>query len=518
LTEQNLEKINNDVSPSEELSSEAVWDILKFAEGYMGLGSILQSPINANRMDGLVNGLTGLDTALQSSIDNPEQLILYGHTLELQSQIYRQLLSYAGNMLSFDFTYVSSARHGNTDYSSNFYKHDLDEVRNFFDRFDYKKEFTNVTRQLLRNEVFYCVPRLDGEKIFLQELPRDFCRITGKGEYCFRFAFNFSYFDGRPESLVGFPAYFTETYDEIQANKPTKRRKSSSGKWVEIPVDVGFMFKLSMDTLNQIPIFSGLFRDLINQNLMRNLQKNSDMAAAQKLVIGQVGRIKDSQAKTGNNFDTDARLLGNFLAFMKNALGDSVKLAALPLEQVQPIIFPGDKGLYKDYLKTTLSSSGVNSNLIFADSENRPNAIETQLSLNVDEEMMASSVYPQAESFLEVFVNLFTKKYQFIFKFEGTDFFTNKKQRLDSVVSLMNYGFLLPQKVASALSMNPFDFYRQIDEGVASGFASKLAPLINKSQTSQQESGRPVMDDSELSDSGEETRASGANVTKGGTQ
>jgi len=85
-------------------------------------------------------------------------------------------------------------------------------------------------------------------------------------------------------------------------------------------------------------------------------------------------------------------------------------------------------------------------------------------------------------------------------------------------VSLMNYGFLLPQKVASALSMNPFDFYRQIDEGAASGFASKLAPLINKSQTSQQDPGRPTLDDSDLSNDGADTRASGANIEKGGTQ
>lgn len=517
MSEQNLEKINNDVSPSEELTPEAVWDLLTFAEGYMGLNSLV--PIGANRLnvDSLSSSLTGLDTAMRGVAENPEALITYGHSLELESQVYRKLLSYLGNLLSFDFTYVSSARNGDTDYSSRAFRRDLDEVRNFFDRFQYKKEFVNVTRQLLRNETWFGVPRLDGEKIFLQELPREFCKITGVGEYSYRFAFNFSYFDGRPEMLVGFPDYFTETYSELVANKPpTRRRKSPTDKWVEIPTNIGFMFKFNLDTLSQVPVFSGLYKDLANQALMRSLQKNSDVAAATKLIIGQVGRIKDAQSKTGNNFDTDARLLGQFMSFMKSALGDSVKLAALPLEQIQPVLFPAEKDLYKDYLKTTLATSGINSNLIFADSDNRPNAIETQLSLGVDEQMM-TALYPQFESFLEIFVNLFTKKYQFSFKFEGTGFFPNKKQRLDSVTNLMNYGVLMPQKIASAMSMSPFDFYRQIDEARANGFAEKLTQLINKSPASQSDPGRPALDDGDLGNDGADTRASGGNIEKGGT-
>lgn len=515
MDEEKLTSPDSNEQNETQLTEKEVWDILEFAQNYFDIGSFIN--VGANRSDLLIGNANSIDAMIQTSTLEAEKLVEYSQNLELESQIYRKLISYLGNLLSFDFTYAASAYDGKNDYTSAAYKKDLRAVELFFNRFDYKKEFINVTRHLLRNEIFYCVPRFEGTKIILQELPRQFCYITGKGEYSYRFAFDFSYFDGNKDALVGFPEYFIKTYNEISntSGSRTKQRKRGE-RFIELPPDVAFVFKFNLETLSGVPVFSGLFKDLINQNLMRNLQKSSDMAAAQRLVVGQLGRNKDTQAKIGNNFDIDAKLLGQFMAFMKSALSDAIKLAALPLEQVQAISFPAEKDLYKDYLKTTLSSSGVNSNLIFADSDNRSNSVETQLSMNVDEQLMEKSIYPQAESFLELFVNQFTKKYLFTFKFEGTDFYTNKSQRLDAITKMMNYGVLLPQKIASALGMNPFDFYRQIEEGYASGISDKFTKLINVGSNDSDSVGRPQKEDSELSDSGVATRDSGGNIDRGG--
>lgn len=509
--------ISPDSGKSEEalLSEESVWNILTFAQNYFNVGSFID--IGANRANLLSGNVNSIDAMIQSSDSEAEKLVEYSQKLELESQIYRKLISYLGNLLSFDFTYVASAHDGKNDYNSPAYKKDLKIVESFFNRFDYKKEFIAVTRHLLRNEIYYCVPRFEGEKIILQELPRQFCHITGKGDYCYRFAFDFSYFDGNESALFGFPEYFRNTYNDILATRTGKvKSRKKIDRLIELPVEIAFVFKFNIETLSGVPVFSGLFKDLINQNLMRTLQKSSDMAAAQRIVIGQLGRNKDAQAKTGNNFDIDAKLLGQFMALIKSSLGDAIKLAALPLEEVQAISFPAEKDLYKDYLKTTLSTSGVNSNLLFADSDNRSNSVETQLSLNVDEQLMAKSMYPQAESFLELFVNQFTKKHLFTFKFEGTDFYTSRSQRLDAITKIMTYGVLLPQKIASALSMNPFDFYRQVEEGYASGIAKKFTQMINVGKVGASDTGRPEKEDSELSDSGISTRDSGGNIDRGG--
>ena len=509
------ELTKNVSSTDDELSQEDVLDLLKFATT-LGL-NYPQLLIGTARANAQLNGLDGY-------LDNPDgselELARFSENLEIQSQIYRKIISYLGNMLAFDFTYSAKTknRYDKVDYTSPAYKKDLDYVENFFTRFDYKKEFVNITRQLLRKEVVFVLPRMEGEKIVLQELPSSHCRITGRGFYSYRFAFNFSYFFMDESKLDGYPQFFKDTYYEIKDSSGAKRKPKivKDYWWVDIPEEVGFVFKFNLDTLRLIPVFSGLFKDLIDQETMRNLQKSSDMAAAQKIVLGQFGRVKDAQGKIGNNFDTDAKWVATFLTLLKNALGGEIKTGALPLEDIKAIEFTSQKDLYKDWLKTAISTSGINSNLIYADSENRSNATETQLSMDVDSQLMEKSIYPQLESFLELYVNLGTKKYHFTFRFEGNSFYTDEKKRLDAVTNLMNYGFFLPQKVASALGMNPFEFYRQMEEAEALGLADKLKQMLNKSAPSE-EPGRPALEDDELSDSGTQTRGDAENIDRGGS-
>lgn len=504
-------------STNDELSQEDVLDLLKFATS---LGSAYpQLAVGSNRTNAELSGLDGyLANPAGSEID----LARFSENLEIQSQIYRKIISYLGNMLAFDFTYSSKTknRYDRVDYTSPAYKKDLDYVESFFSKFDYKKEFINVTRQLLRKEIMFVLPRMEGEKIILQELPSAQCKVTGRGFYSFRFAFNFSYFMQNEAILDGYPQFFKDTYYEIK-NSRSDKRKTKIVKdywWVDIPEEIGFVFKFNLDTLRVIPAFSGLFKDLINQETMRNLQKSADMAAAQKIILGQFGRVKDAQGKVGNSFDTDAKWVATFLTLLKNALGGEIKTGALPLEGIQAIEFTSQKDLYKDWLKTTISTSGINSNLIYADSENRSNATETQLSMDVDSQLMEKSIYPQLESFLELYVNLGTRKYHFTFRFEGNSFYTDEKKRLGAVDGIMNYGFFLPQKVASAMGMNPFEFYRQLEEADALGLSDKLKQMLNKSGSiSTEGAGRPALEDDELSDAGTQTRGDAGNVDKGGS-
>ena len=505
-----------DIPEGRDLTHDEVWEVLKFAERAFDAHGI-----TANRANLMTKESRLLDAIFKEPRESDSSMVAFSVALEIQSQIYRKLISYLGNMLSFDFSYVGIANKGKTDYAGKAYKADMINVEDFFRRFDHKREFTYITRQLLRKEYVFCAPRFDGHRYFIQELPDEACKLIGRGEYGWRFAFDFSYFDGREHELDAYPQYFIDTYNSILETRltPSGRisKKKSFDTWFTVPTRVGFVFKMNADTDYRIPIFSGLFKDLINQNLMRDLQKDSDMAAAQKVIVGQVGRVKDQQAKTGSNFDTDAKLLGRFMQLVARALGSAIKIAAVPLENVQAIGFNTEKGIYKDYLKTTISSSGVNANLLFSDSENRSNSIETQLSLNVDEQMMAKSVYPQAEAFLDCFVNQFTDTHTFMFKLEGTDFFTDRKQRLERTTSLMTYGFMLPQKVATALSMSPFDLYRQIEEGNASGIVNKLTHLLNRVQNdTDDKGGRPRMNEEDLSDAGLETRDTGGNLDRGG--
>jgi hypothetical protein len=283
-----------------------------------------------------------------------------------------------------------------------------------------------------------------------------------------------------------YPDFFKKKYKEIWVDSNTTRsynpalapelRGSSSWiYWVDIPVDIGVCFKLTPELATRLPYFTPLFNDLILQSLMRNLQKNINMAEASKIIIGEVPLLnKEAKATVKDSMAISPDLLGKFMALVKSAISDAIKMASAPLTNIQGIDFTGNDKLYDSYSRTVYALSGVNTNLIFT-SGVKPNAIETQLSLNVDEQMM-TALYQQFNAFMNYQANKLTKTFKFNFEFEGTDFFLNRDARLTTAMSLFDKGIILPQKIAAAIGMKPAQLRKHMEESGAMDFMSMLTP------------------------------------------
>ena len=197
---------------------------------------------------------------------------------------------------------------------------DLDTVKEFFDNFDYKKEFSTAIIEMLRNDAFFCLPRTDMKNIVLQELPASpqYSMITGRWDYGLLFSFNFLWFLLPGVDISMYPSFFKRKYNEIwkdNVNKynpsmpPETRGLSSWVYFQDIPVDVGWVFKFGSNLATRLPYFTGLFLDLYYQPLIRSLQKNSYMSAANRMVFGEIGTLKEAQAKEKDQFNISPRLL-----------------------------------------------------------------------------------------------------------------------------------------------------------------------------------------------------------------
>jgi hypothetical protein len=395
------------------------------------------------------------------------------------------------------------------------------------DRFDHKYEFGNATREMLRNEAYFFCPRMDGKNIVFQELPASpkYTMLTGRWDYGMLYSFNMYWFVQPVVDLNLYPNFFKEKYADlwidgtVQKYKPSlapnMRGESMWVYWQDIPPEVGWCFKLNPIIAARVPYFSGLFMDLIQQPVMRALQKNINMAAAARIVIGEIPLLnKSTQAGVKDQFSISAKNLGEFLSLVKSAIGEAVRTAAVPLTNVKEVSFPAENGVYESFLKTALATSGVNTNLIFT-SDIRANSIESQLSLNVDENQMMT-LYSQFEKFIEYHVNSQTKKFKFKVLFEGSNFFNNRQQRFDKFNTLASSGIVLPQKMAASIGMSPFDFQRQLEEAQENDWVSKLTPIVSGFQQGKDQAGRPQKNEGDLGDSGESTRSSGANISRGG--
>ena len=354
--------------------------------------------------------------------------------------------------------------------------------------------------------------------------------LTGRWAYGWLYSLNMDWFlqPGVDIDLYSpwFKNKFLETYTENGKFKPYRpslspllRGGGGDLGWQDLPVDEAWCWKFNPTIATRLPHFSGLFLDLIQQPVMRALQKSINASVAARVVVGQIGLLKETSQKVKDQFNINPAVLGQFLAVIKAAIGDALKVAAVPLEDVKGIEFSSDNEVYSSYLKTALGNSGVNTNLVFSN-DLKMNTIETQLSLNSDEQLM-TALYPQFSAFLDYQINLRTKKYNFKFNFEGTQFYNNRQQRLDSQIELSSLGIVLPQKIAAAIGMNPFDFERQLAEAKETGFVDRLTPIISGFQQSGKDSGtkdggRPQKKDTDLTESGAESRATGANIGKGG--
>jgi len=542
------------------LTEQDVWDVISFARNYAGYGGPLMSPdmINQSLKDLNLNPMAATETTLLKAMADPKshekQLREMSQSFELTSMVYKRLISYLTNMLSFDITY-SRITPLDLSKSSNkkIYEKDLAVVEEFLDNFEYRRELSIVVREMLRNDAYFgCVRQTETGKWLLQELSPDFCEITGRWEGGFVFDFNMEWFLQPGVDIDLYPDFFKKKYKEIWGTgkrsgstyktynpslPPELRGNSQWANWVSVPVDLGVCFKLSPEIATRLPYFAPLFNDLVLQGLMRNLQKNASMAAASKMIIGEVPLLnKETKATVKDSIAVSPELLGKFMALMRSAISEAIKVASAPLQEIEAISFDAENEIYDSYLRTALATSGANTNLIFSSSI-KPNAIETQLSLNVDEQMM-TAVYDDFNIFMSYMVNRLTSKCDFSLVFEGTDFSINREARLGTAMQLFNVGIVLPQKIAAAIGMKPAELRRHMEEAQLNDFMSMLTPpsieqakqmnVVNPvlppagdnpsldEEGKPKVGGRPRKSTTEISDEGVQTRTEGTNIGRGG--
>lgn len=510
--------------PSQEiLSEEQVYNVLKFAQSlYTGVYTpdLINSRMKDITLQPQIATAEKISQALSSPKDSEEELIGYSQWLELNSILYKRVLLYFSGLLSFDWTYVITNLEREEEYNSRDYKRDIKIVQDFFDRFNIKEQFKLAMREMLRNETFFGVLRAEGNKYVLQELPRKYCKITGRWDYGLLFDFDMMWFIQPSVSLSMYPSFFTKAYKKAFGDgktvnynpaSPINQRNGNWAYWVQTSPDDGFAaFKLFPEMAANIPFLAPFMPDAVMQPVIRALQENSYIAEASNIVAGQVPFLKDAKSSVKDAIALDPDTLGKFLALMKSALPSAIKLLSAPLENISALSFEGNNDIYDSYLSTAASSSGINSRLIF--SKDRQNLLETKLSLDIDQNILRP-VYEMFGNILEFWVNSRTKKYKFKFMLEGFETSINREERLNNVFKFSESGIILEQKFASAIGMSPFDFRRMMLDSRGNKFIDKLTPIVKASQTPAG-GGRPAMADGDLSDSGAEGRESGSNEEK----
>lgn len=534
-----LQALDNALSIRDEQIMNGTFDIQSFSKGMADAGAF--TPYTQNEIMKRMNIATNstpdgkkIDEALSNPIENEGNIVNYGQSYYFSSLMYKRNQEYLANLPAFDLE-ISCKNAKPEDYKTNKYKNDYEEIKKFINAFNYREQFKNITWNIVMNETYYAMFRELGDKSVIQEFPSQYALITGKWEYGLLYDIDMNWFLQGEVDINCYPDWIKKRYLEMFDGKQVKpyipsnkinKRTGSFALWTQTdPADGCWVFKFNPNHNLQIPFFSGMLPEMAAIPVMRNLQINQSMAAARKLLVSSIPYLNEKKAASvANQLAIDADTLGKFIGLATQGLEAAIKVLALPTEDIKGVEFKNtDNDTYETFMSIT-SSLLSGGKVIFSTKENQ-NAIESQFSIDIDR-MLVKSIYPQFENFLEYYANKHTKKFKWSFRFVGTNDKFDREARQDEAFKYADKGVVLPNKIASSLGMNKIELERELEEMNASDFIEKLRPMINiytqgnvtQGSTPNNGAGRPTSKDSDLTDSGEETRSRGSNIEKGGNQ
>ena len=492
--------MNNNESLSEKEVNQVLnaFDFLTFSNSYRNtyLGSQWGyfTPDTVNRQMQNINmnpvqaNIDEIEKALNSPKDSEEILREYAQSFENNNMYYKRLARYFPDMASFHMSFDCINIEKDSEYNSKEFKNDLKVLDEFSSKFNYKEEFQMVLRQLIRQGVYYGILRTDESKYCLQELPPDYCKITGRQPYGLLFDFNMYWFIGNYGVDINmYPKIFKKMYRDVfnKTNtlyKPSgkvDKRNSTFVYWHQCsPADGFWCFKVSPELATILPYFSPMFPNLSFAKIARNLQHDKYFIEASKLLVGIIGFNKDTKSgQVANQINITPDLLGKFLGVARQGLNRQIGLVALPMDSIETVDFDVDSNnIEEDYLSNNAAQSVASYQSLYA--TEKLNSHQSKLASAIDMNFV-NAMYDMFSDFVEYYVNSMTKKYKFRIKFSDM-YIPDDQQRITSMFKDYSaLGFVDIQMAARAADMNPFEFSRHMKISKAMGI-DDLTIVLNQ--------------------------------------
>lgn len=532
------------------LSRQELIEVLKFAAqiyntdpyGYFTPKLNNQNIIDLNN-NPLVPNKDKVTKALTNYKDNSEELQAYSEFMEAFDMLYKRLVKYYSNMLSFDLDIsCTNAYAPKSDYKSQEYKDDLNRVYKFLDSFDYKAEFQKVVKELLRRQTYFTWFRdtqgtFNGDvidltdtkkhktsKYTLQTMPQKYCKITGRWEYGYLYDFDMTYFTKAGTSLDSYDPVFRKYYKNIFSDggsekyvptTPLKNRYDNFALWTQTsPDDNAWVFVADESNIASTPFLVPNIFNFLNNKEIEGLQNDKNIISARGILAGEI-QLLDKQ-KSGQSTDAMAynmKTLMKMLSLVKRGLNANINAVAMPTASPKLYQFnDSNADMVRNSVDNSVGQAVSASRIIY--SSDKMSETEAKNAIITDYNMVAE-LYPQFEHFLNFFVNKKTRKYKFAFKFSGCTYPFTREDMLTKYTALMDKGVVLaPRAYAKILDMRPMDFDRLLEEGNGSEWTMELTSLMQSIYTqsggnsnatggfgSQNGGGRPNTSDSQKADS-----------------
>lgn len=514
------------------LDESQVEAVMQFAQGLYvsekyGVGAY--SPWLSNSLLNNLNNNAKIPTsaeiksALSAYKENAENLQNYMQFMKYYDMLFsRTLIAYA-NALSFDAMVYCTNAYTQSDIESDTYASDKIKFYNFLNKFDYKAEFRKVLQQVIINEVYHTWFRKTkwgnkGMKCALQILPQEYCMITGYWEKGLLVDFDMNYFLQAGVDIDQYDPVFKKYYNRVFNGDgkigdyvPSSQLNERTGEYAQYvqtsPAEGQWSWKFDMSNFNVTPFLAPFLKDAIHNREIEELQYNKDIASAFGILAGEIRLFDNAKSgTTANQFAIDPNTLGKFLGLVKSGIGNTVKAVAMPTANTDFYQFE-DKNpdMYNNALVETAGVGSSISRVIY--STDRMSSAEVEAG-QLEMYNIMKPMYSQFANFINFYANKLTSRYKFNIVFDGSNYKWERQQRFDNLLKLADKGLVLNESAySSIIGMTPMQLEAMLLEGKYGGITSKLSMLLNANTMKDGgDGGRPSIDSSQLSDSGEMNR------------
>ena len=360
-----------------------------------------------------------------------------------------------------------------------------------------KSEWEKIITELFVSDVAYVYEYKTDDSYFCRLLPYDRCEVSSNIDGVLQFQFDFQYFDKYPKQLANYGGEFIAKYNSYKKDR-TKYR------WQELNDEYSFAVKLSDNVNYAIPIFANLITTIFDLEDLRKIEKAKDKLNIYKLLLMKLP-LDEQGNFAGGDFDKALE----YYDFLSECVDDNVGIGMSPYE-IQDFSFEqsgtaSQVNAYSESVSSFFTASGV-SELLFNSSKSSSATISS--SIKNDSEMVCH-IHRMIERVINKKLKQFPDKYKFEMKMLDVTTY-NQKEYIDSLLKACTYGAPIKNELLACFGYTPAQSYGTSILEDCLDIVNSWKPLRSSNTQSnsdiEAEGGRPKVDDTELSDSGIQTR------------
>jgi hypothetical protein len=420
--------------------------------------------------------------------------------------IYKNVIDSFANLATLDNIILPSATTIQKK-SDKSYQGYFDKVNSYANSINIRITTRNILKSVAKYGVYVAYERNEGSDFYFQQLSPDYCRIKYKVGNDYQLEFNFKYFDKffNQEDIdfawFAYPPEFKKLYNAYKSDT-----KSKNPEWQMLDIKKTVCVIPNDDTVDFVPMFSGMFTSLLDNEEMKSLIQLGEKLDTIKLLVQKVPTDKDGgilMPKEAVQF---------FHNELKKIIPEGASGLTTPMD-IKDVSFSNATQSKEELLAKAERSAWVNSG--YSSAMYSDNGGHTGLQMNV--EVVTSNIYAILERIEDMFSRRFktvvnTKTYEFKLKFFRTTN-VNIGDNFDRMFQLLTIGgAIMPLFSLVGIDAETYMTLMQVEQDLGVKDLLNVPQSMNtqsgdgNNPTTNDKGGNPVKKEKDLTDAGQKTR------------